>query len=45
MSTNIVQSVHQKCLELHDFVPFFLKLFWGRTPRTPPPPPPFNGIV
>ena len=34
-STNIVQSVHQKCLEWHNFVPIFLKFFWGRTPRPP----------
>ena len=34
MSTNIVQSVHQKCLELHNFVPIFLKIFWGG-PQTP----------
>ena len=35
MSTNIVQSVLQKCLELHNFVPIFLKIFWGSTPRPP----------
>ena len=29
MSTNIVQSVHQKCLELHNCVPIFLKIRWG----------------
>ena len=26
MSTTIVQSAFQKCLELYDFVPIFLKL-------------------
>ena len=35
MGTTIVQSAYQKCLELHDFVPIFLKFFWGRTPRPP----------
>ena len=36
MSTNIEQRVHQKCLELHTFVPILLKKkFWGRTPRPP----------
>ena len=37
MGTTIVQSAYQKCLELHDFVPTFLKIFWGRTLRPPPP--------
>ena len=32
-----IQSVHQKCLELHNIVPIFLKIFWGRTPDPPPP--------
>ena len=32
MSTNIVQSVHQKCLELHNFVPIFLKFSGGGPP-------------
>ena len=31
-----VPTLYQKCLELHDFVPIFLKIFWGRTPRPPP---------
>ena len=38
MSSTIVQSAYQKCLELYDFVPIFLKIFWGRTP------PPIPGI-
>ena len=25
MGTTIVQSAHQKCLELHNFVPIFFK--------------------
>ena len=37
MGTTIVQSAFQKCLELHDFVPIFFKIFRGRTPRPPPP--------
>ena len=36
MGTTIVQNVYQKCLELHDIVPIFLKFFWG-------PDPPFSG--
>ena len=35
MNTNIVLSVHQKCLELHNFVPIFLK-FSGGGPPDPP---------
>ena len=35
MSTNIVQRVHQKCLELHNFVPIFLKKILGEDPQTP----------
>ena len=35
MSTNIVQRVHQKCLELHNFVPIFLFFFLGEDPRPP----------
>ena len=35
MGTTIVHSAYQKYLELHDFVPIFLKFFWGRTPRPP----------
>ena len=27
MVTTIVQSAYQKCLELHNFVPIFLKIF------------------
>ena len=42
MGTTIVESAYQKCLALHDFVPIFLKIFWGRTPR--PPLPPLPGI-
>ena len=38
---NIVQSVHQKCLELHNFVPIFLIFFLGEDPR----PPSFTCIV
>ena len=34
MSTTIVQSAYQKCLELNDFVPIFLK-FSGEDPQTP----------
>ena len=41
MSTNIVQSVHQKCLELHNFVPIVLIFFSGGGP----PDPPFTRIV
>ena len=29
MSTNNVQIVHQKCIELHKFVPIFLKFSGG----------------
>ena len=36
MGTTIVQSAYQKCLELHDFVPIFFKIFWGSTRRPPP---------
>ena len=43
MGTTIVQKAYQKCLELHDFVPIFLKKIWGMNPR-PPPPPPLPGI-
>ena len=35
MSTTIVQSAYQKCLELYDFVPIFLKNFLGEDPQTP----------
>ena len=35
MGTTIVQSAYQKYLELHDFVPIFLKIFWGGDPRPP----------
>ena len=38
MGTTIVQSAYQKWLELHDFVPIFLKFFWGSTPNPPPLP-------
>ena len=38
MSTTIVQSAYQKSLELYDFVPISLKIFWGRTPDPPPIP-------
>ena len=37
MGTTIVQSAYQKSLELHDFVPIFLKNFLGEDPQTPPP--------
>ena len=43
MGKTIVQSAYQKCLELHDFVPIFLKFSWGRTPRKPPSAGHFNG--
>ena len=36
MSTTIVQSAYQKCLELHDFVPIFLNFFLGEDPHTTP---------
>ena len=32
----LYKSAFQKCLELHDFVPIFLKIFWGRTPHPLP---------
>ena len=35
MSTNIVQSSNQKCLELHNCVPIILGIFWGG-PTDPP---------
>ena len=35
MSTNIVQSVHQKCLELHNLVSIFLILFLREDPQHP----------
>ena len=35
MGTTIVQNVYQKCLELHDFVQIFFKIFLGEDPQTP----------
>ena len=38
MSTTIVQSAYQKCLELYDFVQIFLNIFGGGGgPQDPPP--------
>ena len=37
MSTNIVQSAHRKCLELHNVVPIFFKKNSGGGPPDPSP--------
>ena len=38
MSINFVQIAYKKCLELHDNVRIFFKIFWGRIPDPLPSP-------